>query len=448
MRNNKIHIGAFLSGTGWNVASWKHSEAITDASVNLPYLKSLTKKAEEGKMDFVFFGDGLYISEKSHPNFLVRFEPLTLIAALAMETENIGLAATLSASFSEPYNAARQFASIDRLSNGRAGWNVVTSALDGTQRNYGGKQLLEHDLRYKIADEFVEVVKGLWDSWEDDAFIRNKESGNFFDKEKLHRLNYEGEFFSVQGPLNIDRSNQGHPVVFQAGGSKTGREFAARHADAVFTWRSTFEEAQEVYANIKKLAEGYGRSPDEILILPEIGPIIGNTAEEAEAKYQEIANLVDVKDALNFMSRYFSDIDLTKYPLDGEFPDIWGYAKNGWDTHITQIKLMVMERKLSLRQVAIELNTPRHEFIGTPEHVANQLQKWFEGGAADGFMFLVPVLPTGLNDFVDGVVPILQERGLYRTEYEDTTLRGNLGLRVPENRNSLVHFKSTNEVKG
>ncbi len=429
-----IHIGAFISGTGWNVASWRHPDAIPNASVNYDYLKSLVKKAEKGKMDFVFFGDGLFISEKSHPNFLVRFEPLTLISALARETRNIGLAATLSTSFSEPYNAARQFASIDHLSSGRAGWNVVTSALDGTQNNFGSKQLLEHDLRYEMAAEYVDVVKGLWDSWEEDAFIRDKETGVFFNKDKMHSLNHEGEFFSVQGPLNIDRSEQGQPVIFQAGTSKAGRAFGARYAEAIFMPRCSLEEAQEIYADIKNQAAEFGRSPDDILILPELGPIIGRTQEEAEAKYQQIANLVDVKDALNFLSRYFSDLDLTKLPLDGEFPDIWDYAKNGWLTMVEQIKAMVKERGLSLRQVALELNTPRHEFIGTAEHVADQIQKWIEGGAADGFMLLSPVLPTGLNDFVDEVIPVLQERGLYRTAYEDSTLRGNLGISKPENR--------------
>lgn len=445
MEGKKIHIGAFLSGTGWNVDSWKHPQATPDASVNFSYLRDLAKKAEEGKMDYVFFGDGLYISEKSHPNFLVRFEPLTILAALAMETKNIGLAATLSTTYSEPYNVARQFASIDLLNNGRTAWNVVTSALEGTQRNYGEKELPEHDLRYKIAEEFVEVVKGLWDSWEDDAFIRDKESGVFFDKEKMHRVNFEGEFFSVQGPLNIHRSKQGHPVIFQAGGSKAGREFAARHADAVFTVASTFEEAQKVYADIKQLAVDYGRLPDEVLILPQIGPIIGDTPEEAEANYQQIANLVDVNAALNFMSRYFSDVDLTKYPLDDEFPDIWEYTKNGWETITNRLKKRVTEKNLSLRQAALESNTPRHDLIGTPEHVANQLQKWFEGGAADGFMLLSPLLPTGLHDFVDKVIPILQERGLYRTEYEASTLRGNLGLSIPENKNSLKKRLITNK---
>jgi len=441
--SKKIHFGAFLTGTGWNVDSWKHSQAVPDASVNFDYLKNLAKKAEEGKMDYVFLGDGLYISEKSHPNFLVRFEPLTLLSALAMVTKNIGLAATVSATYSEPYNIARQFASIDRLSHGRAAWNVVTSALDGTQLNYGQKELPEHDLRYKVAEEFVQVVRGLWDSWEDDALIRNKETGVFFDKEKMHRLNFEGEFFSVQGPLNIDRSEQGQPVIFQAGTSKAGMEFAARHADAVFVSSRSFEETKEVYANIKNLAVENGRSADDILILQGIGPIIGDTAEEAEAKYQEIVNLSDVTNALNFMSRYFSDIDLTKYPLDGEFPDIWEYSKNGWETTTSIIKKMVTERKLSLRQAALELSTPRHDFIGTPEHVANQLQKWFEGAAADGFMLLCPLLPTGLDDFVNGVIPILQNRGLYRTEYESSTLRGNLGLKIPVNKNSKK-IESTN----
>jgi N-acetyl-S-(2-succino)cysteine monooxygenase len=231
----KLRLGTFLGGTGGNMASWRHPHAVADATINLDYFKTLTRKSEAAKLDFAFFGDGLYISEKSHPNFLNRFEPLTLLAALAMVTTHIGLAATLSTTYSDPYTVARQFASIDHLSNGRAGWNIVTSPLEGSALNYGKPEHPEHDLRYRMAHEFVEVTNGLWDSWEDDAFIRNKATGVFFDAAKMHRLNHKGEFFSVQGPLNIARSRQGRPVLFQAGASEAGKTFAARVADAIFT---------------------------------------------------------------------------------------------------------------------------------------------------------------------------------------------------------------------
>ena len=230
-----LRFGAFLAGTGGNMASWRHPNAVADAAINLDYYRWLTKRAEAAKLDFAFFGDGLYISEKSHPNFLNRFEPLTLLAALAMETTHIGLAATLSTTYSDPYTVARQFASIDHISKGRAGWNIVTSPLEGSALNYSRPEHPEHDLRYRMADEYLEVAKGLWDSWEDDAFVRDKASGRFIDADKMHRLNYRGEFYSVQGPLNISRCPQGRPVLIQAGSSEAGKNFAARHADAVFT---------------------------------------------------------------------------------------------------------------------------------------------------------------------------------------------------------------------
>ncbi|MCH8801418.1 MAG: NtaA/DmoA family FMN-dependent monooxygenase, partial [Chloroflexi bacterium] len=300
----KMRLGVFLSGTGGNMASWRHPSAVPDGAVNLEYYQGLTRRAEDAKLDFVFFGDGLYISEKSHPNFLNRFEPLTLLAALAMVTTKIGLAATLSTTYSDPYTVARQFSSIDHLSGGRAGWNIVTSPLEGSAANYSRPEHPQHDLRYRMADEFVEIAKGLWDSWEDDAFIRDKESGVFIDPSKMHRLDHQGEFYSVQGPLNISRSKQGSPVLIQAGASEAGRAFAAKVADAIFTGQANMSEAAEFYKDIKRRAKEAGRDPGEVLLLPGCSPIVGDTPEEAEAKYQEIANLVVIEDARNYLGRY------------------------------------------------------------------------------------------------------------------------------------------------
>ena len=254
-----LRFGAFLAGTGGNMASWRHPNAIADAAINLDYYRWLTKRAEAAKLDFAFFGDGLYISEKSHPNFLNRFEPLTLLAALAMETTHIGLAATLSTTYSDPYTVARQFASIDHLSKGRAGWNIVTSPLEGSALNYSRPQHPEHDLRYRMADEYLEVAKGLWDSWEDDAFVRDKASGRFIDAGKMHRLNHQGEFYSVQGPLNIARCPQGRPVLIQAGSSEAGKNFAARHADAVFTGGASLEDGVRFCQDVRQRAARFGR---------------------------------------------------------------------------------------------------------------------------------------------------------------------------------------------
>jgi FMN-dependent oxidoreductase (nitrilotriacetate monooxygenase family) len=439
----ELRLGTFLGGTGGNMASWRHPHAVADATINLEYYKNLTRKAEAAKFDFAFFGDGLYISEKSHPNFLNRFEPLTLLAALAMVTTRIGLVATLSTTYSEPYTVARQFASIDHLSNGRAGWNIVTSPLEGSALNYGKLEHPEHDLRYRMAHEFVEVTQGLWDSWEDDAFIRNKATGVFFDPAKMHRLNHQGEFFSVQGPLNIARSKQGRPVLFQAGASEAGKAFAARVADAIFTSQGSLADAVQFYRDVKGCAAQYGRNPHEIVIFPGCSPIVGQTPAEAEQKYQEIASLVDISDALNYLGRYFNDLDFTQFELDAPFPDLGDFARNGWESTTDKLKHLAREEHLTLRQLALRTTTPKSAFIGTPTHIADTMQAWFEAGAADGFMISSAVLPDGLTGFIDHVLPILQERGVFRTEYEADTLRGNLGLPKPENRYAITARQET-----
>ena len=429
-----MRIGTFLAGTGSNMASWRHPTAVPDAAINLNYYRRLTRKAEEARLDFAFFGDGLYVSEKSHPNFLNRFEPLTLLAALAMDTTHIGLAATLSTTYSDPYTVARQFMSIDHISNGRAGWNVVTSPLEGSALNYNKPEHPAHDLRYRMATEYIEITKGLWDSWEDDAFIRDQAKGQFIDEEKMHRLNHVGEFFSVQGPLNISRSPQGRPVLIQAGSSEAGRGFAAQIADAVFTGQANRASAEEFSSDVKSRAAAAGRNPAEVLIMPGCSPIVGRTPEEAERKYLEIAGLVEVNQALNYLGRYFNDLDFTQYELDAPFPELGDYGRNGWESSTDSIKKTAREKELTLREMALQVTTPRHEFIGTAEQVADTMQEWFESGACDGFMLSGAVLPQGFDDFVDHVLPILKERGLFRTEYEADTLRGNLGLPKPENR--------------
>jgi FMN-dependent oxidoreductase (nitrilotriacetate monooxygenase family) len=428
------------------MASWRHPHAVADATINLDYFKTLTRRAEAAKFDFAFFGDGLYISEKSHPNFLNRFEPLTLLAALAMVTTHIGLAATLSTTYSDPYTVARQFASIDHLSNGRAGWNIVTSPLEGSALNYSKPAHPEHDLRYRMADEFLDVTKGLWDSWEDDAFIRNKATGVFFDAAKMHRLNHQGEFFSVQGPLNIARSKQGRPVLIQAGSSEAGKTFAARHADAIFTSQGSVAEAVQFYNDVKRRAVQYGRHPEEMVILPGCSPIVGQTPAEAEQKYQEIASLVDIGDALHYLGRYFNDLDFTQFDLDAPFPDLGDFGRNGWESTTDRLKYLARQEHLTLRQLALRTTTPKSTFMGTPTHIADTMQAWLEAGAADGFMISGAVLPDGLVDFIDHVLPILQQRGLFRTKYEADTLRGNLGLPKPQNRYALTARPETSNL--
>lgn len=432
-RDRKLRLGAVLHGVGGNMSAWRHPDAIADASVNFEHYKKQTLKAEEGKLDFIFIADGLYINEKSIPHFLNRFEPLTILSALAAVTTKIGVVGTLSTSYSEPFTVARQFGSLDHISGGRAGWNVVTSPLEGSARNFSKKDHPDHPKRYRIATEYLKVTRGLWDSWEDDAFVRDKESGVFFDPSKLHQLDHEGEFFSVQGPLNIARSKQGQPVIFQAGSSEDGKNLASREADAVFTGHETIEQAKQFYEDVKSRAEGFGRSRNEIVILPGIGPIIGQTEEDAERKYQELVALVDIENALNYLGRYYEHHDFSQYPLDEPFPDLGDLGQNSFRSTTERIKQNAREKGLTLRQVALQATTPRPAFIGTPEKVADLIQQWFEEGAADGFIVGAGV-PNGLIEFVDQVVPILQERGLFREEYEHDTLRGHLDVPVPVNR--------------
>ncbi|OBZ13583.1 MULTISPECIES: LLM class flavin-dependent oxidoreductase [Bacillales] len=434
MANRKqIKFGALIHGVGGNVSAWRHPEVPADASVNFQFYKQQAQTAEAGKFDLVFIADGLYINEKSIPHFLNRFEPLTILSALAAATSKIGLVGTLSSSYSEPFTVARQFGSLDHISGGRAGWNVVTSPLEGSASNFSKTDHPTHDERYKIAEEYLEVTRGLWDSWEDDAFVRDKESGVFFDPSKLHRLDHKGEYFSVQGPLNIARSKQGHPVIFQAGSSESGKKLAGKAADAVFTGHENIEEAKAFYKDVKDRTVAEGRSVDDIVILPGIGPIIGRTEEEAERKYQELAELVTIENALNYLGRFFEHHDFSQYPLDEQFPDLGDLGQNSFRSGTDKIKKAAKEQKLTLRQVALQSATPRGQFVGTPEKVADLIQQWHEEGAADGFI-IHSSIPSGLNDFVELVVPILQERGIYRTEYESDTLRGNLGLQVPVNR--------------
>lgn len=436
MSQRQLKLGANLNGVGNSISFWRHPDIPINASVSLEFYKKQVRIAEKGKFDLLFIADGLFINEKSNPHFLNRFEPLTLLSALAGVTSHIGLVATLSTSYSEPFTVARQFASLDQLSGGRAGWNVVTSPLEGSALNFGKGEHPNHALRYEIAEEHLNVVKGLWDSWEDDAFVGDKEQGVFFDPAKLHTLNHKGAYFSVQGPLNVGRSKQGHPVIFQAGSSESGKDLAARSADAVYTGHETLEEAKEFYHDVKARAVAYGRKAEDILIFPGIGPIVGRTAEEAEQKYQEIAELVSIDQALNYLGRYFDHYDFSQHALDEPFPEIGEIGGNSFRSTTDKIKRQAREQGLTLRQVALLASTPRTSFIGTPDQIADRIQEWFEGEAADGFNVRT-VVPNGLEDFVELVVPVLQERGLFRTEYEHETLRENLGLEIPRNRYTL-----------
>ncbi len=426
----QLRLGTILHGASGNMSAWRHPAAVADASINFDFVQETARIAEQGKLDFLFVADGLYINEKSIPHFLNRFEPLTVLSALASVTRHLGLVGTLSTSYSEPFTVARQFASLDHLSHGRAGWNVVTSPLEGSAKNFSREKHPDHALRYRIADEYLDVVKGLWDSWEEDAFIRDKASGQFFDPAKLHTLNHHGDFFQVAGPLNIGRTPQGRPIIFQAGASEDGKKLAARHADAIFTHHETLAEAQAFYRDVKQQLEPHGRRHDELHIFQGVSVIVGDSEADAEQQYQTTAALVSINDALNYLGRYFEHHDFSQYPLDEPFPEIGDLGQNSFRSTTDEIKRNARERQLTLRQVALESASPRPRFSGTAEQVADGLQAWFESRAADGFI-IQGGTPDTFPRFVEKVVPILQARGLFRTDYPGTTLRESLGLALP-----------------
>jgi FMN-dependent oxidoreductase (nitrilotriacetate monooxygenase family) len=435
-RPRQIKAGFVLHGVGAGWGDWRHEAAVTDGSVNFGFYREQAQLAEQARFEFLFVADSVHITERSSPHYLNRFEPLTILSALAAVTSRIGLVGTVTTSYSEPYTVARQFASLDHISGGRAGWNVVTSWLDGSARNYGRDEHYAYDVRYRRAAEHLAVVRGLWDSWEDDAFVRDKASGRFFDPDKLHRLDHQGEFFSVEGPLNIARSRQGQPVIFQAGASEDGKDFAARHADAIFFHADTLEEAQAYYGDVKARVAAAGRDPAQVFLLPGIRPIVGRTAEEAEAKYRIAVSLVPIENALAALARPFDDHDFRQYPLDEPFPDLGDIGGNSQQAASERIKQVAHDNGWTLRQVAQWYAAPKRTFVGSAEQVADEIQRWFEHGGADGFNFFEALPNTSLKDFVELVVPILQARGLWRTDYDADTFRGNLGLPVPENRHA------------
>ncbi len=429
----QLKLGAMVHGVGHGWGEWRHPNAQADASVNFGYYKQQAKLAEAAKFDFVFIADSLHIHEKSSPHYLNRFEPLTILSALAATTENIGLVATVTVSYTEPFQVARQISSLDHISGGRAGWNVVTSWLSGTADNFSKGEHPPHPVRYRIAKEHVSVVKGLWDSWEDDAFARNKKTGEFFTPGKLHALNHKGEFFSVKGPLNIARSKQGHPLIFQAGTSEDGRNFAAEYSDAIFVHAESLEEAQAYYRDLKKRAVGFGRNALDLSILPGIRPIVGRDEAEVESRYQQAVELVSIEDAIVALGRPFNDHDFSQYPLDAPFPELGDLGSNSQKGGSDRIKQLAKDEGLTLREVALFFSRPRREFAGTAEQVADTIQTWFEHEAADGFI-INSLLPDGLQYFAELVVPVLQERGLFRSEYSGSTLREHFNLQVPQNR--------------
>ncbi|SDH06143.1 LLM class flavin-dependent oxidoreductase [Nonomuraea jiangxiensis] len=428
----KLHLNAFLMGVGHHEAAWRHPGAEPARLTDVRHYQELARIAERGKLDSVFLADGLALGSVRH-NALGRLEPLTLLSALAAVTDHVGLIATVSTTYNEPFHVARKFASLDHISGGRAGWNIVTSAGAAEARNFGIERP-EHARRYARAGEFLEVVRKLWDSWEDDAILGDRAGGLYADTDKIHPIDHEGEHFAVSGPLNTSRPPQGHPLLVQAGSSEDGKEFAARNADAVFTAQQTLREAQEFYADLKRRVAAHGRDPDELLVLPGISPIIGSTERAALRLEKELEDLIIPAYGLAQLS-HMTGIELTADALDEQLPDV-PVETEGAQSRRKLVVDLARREHLTVRQLLNRLAGGRgHRVVaGTPEQIADQLQEWFFSGAADGFNIMPPILPGGLADFVDHVVPELQARGLFRNEYEGRTLRENYGLPRPLSR--------------
>jgi FMN-dependent oxidoreductase (nitrilotriacetate monooxygenase family) len=435
-------LATLIQGTGAHPASWLQTGTPDDASTSIEHFIAMAQLAERGCFDIFFIADtpaartdNLY-AWKRFPFFMNVFEPLTLLSALAVATKHIGLGATASTSFMEPYNLARQFASLDHLSHGRAAWNVVTSANDYAARNFGLDKLPPHAERYDKAREFMEVVEALWDTWEDDAFVHDKANGLNFLPEKQHAVHHDGKYFNVHGALNIARAPQGKPVIIQAGASETGKDFAAKTAEVVFASDPTVEKGKVFYDDLKSRMVKFGRSPDELKILTGLSVVIGATAEEAQAKYQHLQSMIH-PDVGRMRLAQDLETDLSDLPLDEPIPESRIPATSNFHrAYFDYIVNMIRVEKLTLREMCMRYERGNVTFRGTAVQVADHMQEWLDGGAADGFMMIFHTMPGGMQDFVEQVVPLLQERGLMKREYTGKTLRDHLGLARPANRHA------------
>nr|WP_216654244.1 LLM class flavin-dependent oxidoreductase [Nocardioides sp. zg-DK7169] len=437
-----MHLNLFIYPGGHHEAAWRHPDSDISRVLDITYYQALARKAEGAKLDAIFFADGPSLADNIRYASRFRLEPLTWMSAIAAVTSRIGLIGTASTTYTEPYNLARQFVSLDHLSNGRAGWNIVTTGAAGAAANFGLPEHPPHADRYARADEYLEVVTRLWDSWEDEALLADPDSGIFADTDRIHRVDHVGREFSVAGPLNLPRSPQGRPVYVQAGSSADGRGFAARWAEAIFTAHQTLDSAQEFYADIKQRARDVGRDPRSVLVLPGISPVIGATEAEARELHDRLNVLTQPAYSLEVL-RNTLGVDLSGHDLDGPFPvEALHLDGERAESSRAQLVLDIVEREQpTIRQLMHRLAGARGHrvVVGTPEQVADQIQLWHESGAADGFNVMPPWLTGGFDRFVDGVLPILRERGLFRHEYDGTTLREHLGLARPASLFSQPH---------
>jgi FMN-dependent oxidoreductase (nitrilotriacetate monooxygenase family) len=436
----QMHLNAFLLGVGHHEAAWRLPSAIPVAVLDAEHYRHLARVAERGTFDSVFLADKLSIGHNIRHNAVSLLEPTVLLANMAAATDRIGLIATVSTSFNEPYNLARRLSSLDHISGGRAGWNIVTSYTDDEARNFGADHLESHDLRYRRAEEFVGLVRALWDSWEDGAFVHDKSSGVFADSTAVHDVGHAGEFYQVHGALTLPRSPQGHPLLVQAGASEAGRSFAAEHADAVFTAHQYASDARAFYGDVKARAAAAGRDPDHVKILPGLVPVLGSTEAAARRLADELGSLIVSDYAVRQLSNLL-ETDLTGRPLDALLPPLPPVEEiNGNKSRYALIAGMAERESLTIRQVLARLAGGRGhwELVGTPEQIADVMATWFTTGAADGFNVMPPQLPTGLETFVERVVPELRKRGLFRVGYTAHTLRGHYGIPRPQEVRSIA----------
>ncbi|QMS86398.1 LLM class flavin-dependent oxidoreductase (plasmid) [Nostoc edaphicum CCNP1411] len=436
-RSKQLKLGAFMRPVSIHTGAWRYPGALPAANFNFPALKQFIQKLEQGKFDAFFMADHLAVLnmpinalKRSHT--VTSFEPFTLLSALASVTEHIGLVATASTTYDQPYHIARRFASLDHISGGRTGWNIVTTANPDAALNFGLEEEIEHDERYRRAREFYDVVTGLWDSFADDAFIRDVEAGIYFDPAKLHVLNHQGKYLSVRGPLNIARPVQGWPVIVQAGASEAGRQLAAETAEAVFAPAGNLEAGKALFADIKGRARAIGRDPDSIKILPGALVIVGETVAEAYAKRLHLDSLVHYDSGIASLNSALG-YDVSGFDPDGPLPEI--PSTNAGHSSRERVIALAQRENLTIRQLAQRIGSYGGlAFVGTPQSIADEMEQWLIEEGSDGFNIMFPFLPEGLNDFVDKVVPELQRRGIFRKEYEGNTLRENLGLARPANR--------------
>ena len=445
-RQRQLVLNAFFMRFGHHPAAWRHASSKASGRPDLNYWIEMAQLAERAKFDTFFLADFIgksadNLDQASRQGFSYQFEPFTLLSAIAGATRHIGLVATVNTNFSQPYNVARQFASLDHISGGRAGWNIVSSFSPATGKNFGIAPL-DHAQRYARAEEFFELAKKFWNSWDDDAFDEpDRANGVFFDPRAAHPVRHKGEYFNAEGLSDIGRPLQGYPVFVQAGNSDTGREFAARVAEMTYSSAQSLAVAKAYYDDVKGRMAKYGRDPDQLKITPGLSVVVGRSDQEAQDKFAELQDAVDFNNGVNLMG-----IDVSQYDLDGPLPDDLQPGVNGLG-RFQQLVELGRRENLSIRQLILRFSVAKGhiQVVGSATHVADVMEEWFQKGGADGFNVVPPLLPSGFQDFVELVVPELQRRGLVRTEYTGRTFRENLGLHRPANPNTGAGFSAQNE---